>query len=323
MSTGFSVTLAKDSTYRRRLTPLHVNHTAPITQRFHPIAKLSKGGMGTVHLMEDTQQGHLPVAVKIPNGPGFDQGMEKEIRTQLALPPHENLANMIAFGYDPVERVHWFAMPYIEGELLAEVLKTGPLTLAESLKVVKAAASGLACAAAQGLIHKDLKPGNIMFGRHGEIKVIDFGLAHVQSEGCIAGTPGYLSPEQLYGTPELDLRSDIFALGIVFYQMLHGSHPAKIDVDAKSLLSVMAANKDMVDNGLPPVRYISVDEKVRSLTEEFVARLTANRREHRYQSYEEVIAAAEAIEARLAAYNAEIAAELASLDPGPLDPSQF
>src|SRR5207247_1259210 len=127
-------------------------------------------------------------------------------------------------------------MQYIEGETLAEKMEREPLELSTSLAVAMQAAEGLAEAHAHGLIHRDLKPQNIMITARGQVKILDFGLAKqmhssdsvdfeaptetlLSTPGHVVGTMPYMSPEQVQGEP-LDASSDIFSLGVILYEML-------------------------------------------------------------------------------------------------------
>ncbi len=315
-SLGLVKTVAQGAFGRARQRPTPVLGT-PITHRFTVLTKLNEGGMGSVHLVEDRESG-LPLALKMPHDPTGNVHVQSEIDTLISLSEHPNLAGLHTHGFDPEKHLVYYTMPYITGESLDEVLQKGPLPLAETLRVVKAIASGLSSAAAHGVTHKDLKPANIMFCLGGEIKVIDFGISHVVPKpGDAVGTPGHMSPEQIKGS-EIDLRSDIFALGLIVQEMIDGHSPLGKDISHMPPIKLMMDTLDSAEKGLPRLRYFSIDDEVRSLTQAFVDRMTAFRREDRFQTYEELIAAAERIEARLAAFNAETARELAALNPGPL-----
>jgi serine/threonine-protein kinase len=124
----------------------------------------------------------------------------------------------------------YLAMELLEGEDLQEHCRQGSLLpLKRVLQVVAATATALDYAHSQGVIHRDVKPGNIMLLRNGTVKVTDFGIAKAMSDsktksGIILGTPNYMSPEQINGQ-EIDGRSDIFSLGVVFYELLAGALP--------------------------------------------------------------------------------------------------
>ncbi len=295
----------------------------PISRRFHRVAELTSGGMGVVHLAEDMHAGHIPVALKLPLNPNWNHQFVQEIQALSSLPAHENLTRLIDHGYDPERRLYWYTMPYHEGDLLSDKIKRGPLPVAEVLTVAKAVASGLASAAENGLIHKDLKPENIMFCLGGEIKVIDFGLTKIEAdEGAVLGTPGRMAPEQIR-SEKLDLRTDIFALGLIVQEMIDGHSPFAKNFDEILPIDLMIVNLKTAEKGLPRLRYCSIDDEVRTLTQQFVDKMTAFRPEDRYQTYEELIADAERIEASLKAFHEETTRELAALNPGPLTPDEI
>src|SRR5437773_8153178 len=144
-------------------------------------------------------------------------------------------------------------MQYIEGETLAEKMERQPLELSTALAIAQQAAEGLAEAHSHGIVHRDLKPQNMIITPRGQLKILDFGLAKqlraidesvdfeaptatlLSTPGHIVGTMPYMSPEQLQGE-SLDASSDIFSLGVIFYEMLAGKHPFR-DKSAAGILS--------------------------------------------------------------------------------------
>ncbi len=156
----------------------------------------------------------------------------REIRVAARL-DHPNILRVLDSG--EVGGQLWFAMPYVEGESLYERLqRERQLSTAETLRIALAVASALAYANEQGVVHRDIKPDNILLSGDG-VLVADFGVARAVSEmqskltatGMIVGTPTYMSPEQAAGELNLDGRSDIFALACVMYEMLAGEPPFK------------------------------------------------------------------------------------------------
>ena len=137
---------------------------------------------------------------------------------------------------DECDGIPYLVMPVVEGESLQQrVFRTGPLSILETVRIATQIADGLAAAHAQGLIHRDIKPGNILLGQGIErVQLTDFGLARAADDasrtrsGIIAGTPQYMSPEQARGI-EIDQRSDLFSLGCVIYFMLSGRSPFRAD----------------------------------------------------------------------------------------------
>jgi serine/threonine protein kinase len=154
----------------------------------------------------------------------------REARAASAL-NHPNIVGIYEVGSD--NGVDFFAMEYVEGKSLSKMIPAKGMPLGEALDCAVQIAGGLAKAHAAGLIHRDLKPGNIMLSRDGLVKLLDFGLARrvelgpghdttLTIEGQILGTPSYMSPEQAQGKP-LDVRSDVFSFGSVLYEMVTGN----------------------------------------------------------------------------------------------------
>ena len=206
------------------------------------LAKLGEGGMGEVFRARDTKLDR-EVAVKVlPPHLAADADalarFEREAKAVAAL-SHPNILAIFDFGRDGA--IAFAAMELLEGETLRERLVAGALPARKALEIASQVATGLAAAHARGIVHRDLKPDNLFLTRDGQVKILDFGLAR-QSEphgsksqllaaptmaaaapgtepGAVLGTVGYMSPEQVRGETA-DARSDLFALGVVLYEML-------------------------------------------------------------------------------------------------------
>ena len=180
-------------------------------------ALLGAGGMGEVFRATDTRLGRA-VAIKITRQQ-FSDRFEREARAISSL-NHPNICTLYDVG------PNFLVMELVEGETLAERLKKGPLPLERAIEYGAQAANALAAAHAKGITHRDLKPGNIMLSKSG-VKVLDFGLAKshwdetVTATREVMGTPAYMAPEQREGK-ECDARTDIYALGLVLYEMATG-----------------------------------------------------------------------------------------------------
>ena len=196
---------------------------------------LGKGAMGVVYLARDPVIGRL-VALKTLNVPAeveedeeFRQRFLREAQAA-GLLTHPGIVTVFDAGVDDATGLSFIAMEYVEGKSLKELLKSGHMfTYSEVARVGSALASGLDYAHARGVIHRDIKPANILITTQGAIKITDFGVARLESsnltaEGQFIGTPNYMSPEQVAGTP-VDGRSDLFSLGVVVFELLTGSRP--------------------------------------------------------------------------------------------------
>src|SRR5512142_3067573 len=192
---------------------------------------IGKGGMGEVYRGTDTRLGRS-VAIKVSSRE-FNDRFEREARAISTL-NHPNICTLYDVG------PNYLVMEHIEGETLSKIIGRGPLPLDKALSYAVQIVDALAAAHAKGVIHRDLKPGNIIVTRNG-VKVLDFGLAKIGAEkpsaesaaniqtatepitraGAILGTLYYMSPEQVEGK-EAEERSDIFSFGVVFYEMLTG-----------------------------------------------------------------------------------------------------
>lgn len=230
------------------------------------LSLLGAGGMGEVYLAHD-QRLNRQIALKfLPSR--FSEYAElverfaQEARAASAL-NHPNIITIHDIGPDAGR--HFIAMEFVAGETLREKLKGGSLELRDALKIATQIASALSAAHTAGIVHKDIKPENVMVRSDGLAKLLDFGLAVSAGEndsGLLMGTPGYLSPEQSRGETT-DHRTDIFSLGVVLYEMLTGRKPAaekkpELPFDLERIL-----NRALADDRAR--RYQNADELHRDL----------------------------------------------------------
>jgi Tol biopolymer transport system component len=206
------------------------------------LGPLDAGGMGEVYRAVDTRL-HRDVAVKVlpralSDDPERVARLEREARLLAAL-NHPHIATI--HGLEITDGLSAIVMELIEGPTLADRLASGPLALDVALEMARQIADALEAAHARGIIHRDLKPANVKLTATGTVKVLDFGLAEsiaagqreVRIEPAVAGTPGYMSPEQARGE-RVDARSDIWAFGCLVYEMLAGQ-PARGEPDLARL----------------------------------------------------------------------------------------
>ncbi|HEU4940357.1 MAG TPA: protein kinase [Candidatus Eisenbacteria bacterium] len=206
------------------------------------VGPLGSGGMGEVYRAKDLRLGR-EVAVKVlPTGvassPDLLARFEHEARTVAAL-NHPNIVTL--YSVEDVDGIRFLTMELVEGQMLSTLVAPGGLPLARLLDLVIPLTEALATAHGRGVVHRDLKPGNVMVTREGRVKVLDFGLAKLvaadtavpvgattaaslSGEGQILGTTAYMAPEQLKGEA-VDARSDLFAMGIIIYELATGRSP--------------------------------------------------------------------------------------------------
>lgn len=201
-------------------------------------AKLGQGGMGSVYRAMDMQL-RRQVAIKVIRRRWLqdvdpERRLVREARTASAL-NHPNICHIYEIGEH--DSIRFIAMEYIEGRTLEAAIGEGRLEPSEIVRFGAQAAEGLAEAHAHGIIHRDIKPSNLMIGPRGELKILDFGIARMNSgpeagtagvnqnsmsgTGILMGTVQYMSPEQLLGR-DLDHRTDVFSLGLVLHEMATG-----------------------------------------------------------------------------------------------------
>ena len=191
--------------------------------RYQVRARLGQGGMGVVYLALDPLIDRL-VAIKLlrVNTAELRNRFLREAVIAGRL-HHPNIVSIYDVG--EYEEQPFIAMEYVDGETLAEVIRRrAPLALSRKVELLTDLCEGLAYAHRAGLIHRDVKPSNMVVNREGRLKILDFGIARladssVTAAGSMVGTPSYMSPEQIEGQP-VDKRSDIFSVGIVCYELL-------------------------------------------------------------------------------------------------------
>src|SRR5437870_969834 len=228
-------------------------------------AHLGTGGMGEVYQAIDSKLGRRVAIKLLPAAFASDAERLSRFRREahlLASLNHPNIAHI--YGLEESGETRCIVMELVEGETLQARIKRGPIPLDESLKIAKQIAEALEAAHEKGVIHRDLKPGNVMLTSEGKVKVLDFGLAKAYdatqsnpnfsnsptlasmaatNAGIILGTAAYMSPEQAKGRT-VDRRTDIFAFGCVLYEMLTGQPAFDGDDITEILGRVVTAEPD-------------------------------------------------------------------------------
>ena len=251
-----------------------------IEGRYEIERAVGAGGMGVVFRAIDRLEGG-PVAVKLLLGddPTEVERFEREGKI-LAELRHPGIVRYITRGVRPSGE-HYLVMEWLDGEDLGQRLARAKLTPAESLQVIRGAAAALAVAHARGLMHRDVKPGNVFLlgGSVEHVCVLDFGIARLLDEiapltqaGMIVGTPGYVAPEQALGAPVQDPRADVFALGCVLFECLTGRR-------AFEGVNFMAVLAKILLQEIPPLRSLRADlpESLELLVTSMMARDPARR----------------------------------------------
>jgi predicted Ser/Thr protein kinase len=199
--------------------------------RFRLEKRIGEGGMGAVYLGTD---GSREVAIKVlpPQFAADAEHLERflrEIRVMAAI-DHPHVVKVIDAG--ETDKIYWLAMEYVQGKKLSDVMAEHKrLPFDRAARMIREIAKGLAAAHAKDVVHRDVKPQNVLVPRDGKPRLIDFGLARepgkssgLTQEGTMMGTPEYMSPEQVEGK-KTDKRTDIYSLGVTFYQLLSGKLP--------------------------------------------------------------------------------------------------
>ncbi len=209
---------------------------APHFPHLEILELLGKGGMGAVYKARQPSLDRL-VAVKVlPPEVGadasFSERFSREARA-LAKLNHQNIVAVYDFGR--ANDLYYFIMEYVDGATLRQLVDTGELQPTEALSILPQICDALQFAHDEGIVHRDIKPDNILLDSKGRVKVADFGLAKLLDRAPadasltgtnqVLGTPHYMAPEQMQGSHDVDHRADIYSLGVVFYEMLTGQLP--------------------------------------------------------------------------------------------------
>jgi len=219
----------------------------PVLSRYEVLERLGSGGMGVVYRAHDRRlDRHVALKFLPPHLATADAAKRRflaEAQVTAAL-EHPNICTIYEIGNTDDGQLY-IAMPFYDGETLDRLIYRGPMPVGEAIRIALAIADGLAKAHERGIIHRDVKPPNVMITADGLVKILDFGIAKLvdlgadgaTQPGTRVGTVAYMSPEQAGGTP-VDHRTDVWSLGVVLYEMLAGERPFLGD-DERALIDAI------------------------------------------------------------------------------------
>lgn len=272
----------------------------PDIRGYEIVKKIRKGGMGTVYKARQMSMDRI-VALKIlASELTDDETYVKRFLAEAKAVGKLNHENIVA-GYDAGSwnGIYFFAMEYINGETILEIMRREKyLAVPFALNVTYQTAKALEHAAKHRIIHRDIKPGNIMINHHGTIKLCDLGFAKVSSidlltkKGTTLGTPYYMSPEQCRGLSDIDTRSDIYSLGATLYHMVVG----KVPFGGKSASEIL--RKHLVEGLVIPQERRAI---IGEYTCHIIEKMMAKDRENRYETPTDLLNELEPVIARFQA----------------------
>ncbi len=292
-----------------------LKHLKIIDGRWVILHVLGKGGMGTVYRARDSKTSQ-EVALKLLSA---ELLLDEEVMTRferearlMQKMEHPHLVRVLHVGTH--DKLPYFVMQYVEGSTLSTLLtEKHRFSLAEAVPILKQVGAVLTYVHQQSIVHRDVKPANILIAQKGEVTLLDFGVAKERSSattrtGALIGTPRYMAPELILGQ-KVDFRADIYSLALVAYEMLTGSHPFAADADVVVMMAQI--NTPVPDPrtrvpGLPP--YVA-ESLMHGLTKEPTDRFSSA--EAFIQSLEKAPS-----EARTVLVGALLTAETATLPPG-------
>jgi serine/threonine protein kinase/formylglycine-generating enzyme required for sulfatase activity len=263
----------------------------PKVKQFGPYLiqkKLGQGGMGSVYLATDTRS-NAPVAIKVLTGPAAtDSEYLVRFQREAALAASLKHPSIVAcFGTSQEGKIHYMALEYVDGGDLMHLIREAPLPEPQALALAAQLADALVAVHAAGIVHRDIKPHNILLTKDGTPKLADLGLARAELDhsitqsGMVLGTPHYMSPEQAEGkTREIDIRSDLYSFGATLYHIVCGKPP----FEGPSAMVVLSKH---VEEQIP-----SPKEAVPSLSDglcQIIEKLMAKQKEDRYQTPAELL----------------------------------
>jgi serine/threonine-protein kinase len=291
-----------------------------IAGRYRIESRIASGGFGSVYTGQHIHMGHR-VAIKIlhpkaENLPGLVERFRREAIVGAHV-RHPNIASAIDYG-TLEDGSYYLVLEHVDGETVKKLLKRGAFALPRAISVTKQLASALAAAHSMGIVHRDLKPANVMLvaaAKGGEaaetVKLIDFGFAKIDPsqhsavdlpapvaalqgagltvDGMLFGTVAYMAPEVFHGMDKVDARSDLYALGLLAYEMATGQRPFQGRSDAELF-------KQKLEGSPPPLATHGLDEPLASALDAVIQRLMACKPADRYATADEVFGALQSLE---------------------------
>nr|BBH94749.1 hypothetical protein KTA_29480 [Thermogemmatispora argillosa] len=261
-----------------------------VKERYKLIDKIAEGAFGAVYIARDLETNYL-YAVKLLQekflrNTEILQRFEREASLPLGIDdPH--IVHVIDYGWDG--QVHFIVMEYVDGHNLRTImLRCGPLSLETALDYAGQVAYGLEAANRRGIVHRDLKPQNILVNNQGQVKITDFGLARAKDTPTITetdefmGTAYYISPEQIDSGHAADIRSDLYSLAAILFEMLAGQPPYR----GSNVMELIVKHKNEPIPALRPLR-----PDLPSVVDQFFRKALDKRPEQRYQTPQEFIEA--------------------------------
>jgi serine/threonine protein kinase len=254
---------------------------AAIGQRYEILGEAGHGSMGNVYKARDRETGEVVALKLLKPEIASDHAMMERFKNELLFArkiTHKNVCRMHEFNR--VGGVAYTSMEFVEGESLRSVLsRFGGLPQRKAVDLALQICSGLKEAHAQGIVHRDLKPENIMVDAHGNVKIMDFGIARsmeamTRMTGSLVGTPQYMAPEQVAGKP-VDYRTDIYSLGLILYEMFTGVPAFQADNP------VAVALKHMQEEAVPPHQ---IDPAIPAYIERTILKCLLKEPANRFQS---------------------------------------
>jgi non-specific serine/threonine protein kinase len=227
--------------------------------QYQILEKIGSGGMGEVYLAEDTKLNRKVALKFLPIHLSSDKALNTRFINEARAAAKLNHPNIITIHeVSEYDGRPFFAMEHVEGNPLSDVIEKDGLTSDQAVDIILQISEGLKAAHKAGIVHRDIKPSNVIIDESGRCRILDFGLAAIQSEerltrtGSLLGTVEYMSPEQVRGE-KIDPRSDIFSLGVLLYEMLTGQLPFKGDYVAGVVYSIINESPETLVKHKPEI----------------------------------------------------------------------